>query len=118
MPMFKVALHRPIRKSRNGMPEPNPFLAALPAPGRKSNWIVREWTFEAKDEAEVRQLLGEAYGAGVENVRDFSLRSIERVDVDAKPQALCSDCPPPGYPTDETRCDSCPRRTIDTGDGK
>ncbi len=23
---------------------------------------------------------------------------------------LCSDCPPPDYPTDETRCDSCPRR--------
>ncbi len=22
---------------------------------------------------------------------------------------LCSDCPPVGYPTDETRCDSCPR---------
>ncbi len=22
---------------------------------------------------------------------------------------LCSDCPPAGYPTDETRCDACPR---------
>lgn len=23
---------------------------------------------------------------------------------------LCSDCPPVGYPTDRTRCDTCPRR--------
>lgn len=23
---------------------------------------------------------------------------------------LCSDCPPVGYPTDETRCEPCPRR--------
>lgn len=22
---------------------------------------------------------------------------------------LCSDCPPVDYPTDETRCDACPR---------
>lgn len=77
--MFKVELHRPVRKNYHGMPEPNPFLATLPAPGRKSNWIVRQWTFEAKDEAEVKKLLGEAYGAGIEGVRGFSLRSIERV---------------------------------------
>jgi len=25
--------------------------------------------------------------------------------------ALCSDCPPVGYPTDITRCDECPRKT-------
>ena len=24
---------------------------------------------------------------------------------------LCGDCPPVGYPTDETRCDECPRIT-------
>jgi hypothetical protein len=23
---------------------------------------------------------------------------------------LCEDCPPVGYPTDETRCTPCPRR--------
>ncbi len=23
--------------------------------------------------------------------------------------ALCSDCPPAGYPTNKTRCHSCPR---------
>lgn len=79
MPQFKVTLHRPMRKNYHGMPEPNPFLASLPAPGRKSTWILREWTFEAKDEAEVRRLLGEAYGTGIENVREFSLRSIERL---------------------------------------
>lgn len=27
----------------------------------------------------------------------------------SKPGALCSDCPPDGYPTDKTRCDACPR---------
>src|SRR6185437_3679480 len=26
------------------------------------------------------------------------------------PSALCSDCPPVGYPTDRTRCTECPRR--------
>jgi hypothetical protein len=26
------------------------------------------------------------------------------------PQELCEDCPPVGYPTDETRCIPCPRR--------
>lgn len=25
-------------------------------------------------------------------------------------EALCSDCPPIGYPTDRTRCAECPRR--------
>jgi hypothetical protein len=28
--------------------------------------------------------------------------------------ALCSDCPPTGYPTDETRCSPCPRRQPST----
>lgn len=28
--------------------------------------------------------------------------------------ALCSDCPPVGYPTDETRCNPCPRRSPET----
>lgn len=26
-------------------------------------------------------------------------------------EALCSDCPPVGYPTDKTRCAECPRHT-------
>src|SRR5690606_27401303 len=25
---------------------------------------------------------------------------------------LCADCPPPDYPTDETRCAPCPRRSV------
>jgi hypothetical protein len=25
-------------------------------------------------------------------------------------ESLCEDCPPVGYPTDETRCTPCPRR--------
>lgn len=28
-------------------------------------------------------------------------------------RALCSDCPPNGYPTDTTRCRDCPRRTAE-----
>ena len=24
---------------------------------------------------------------------------------------VCSDCPPAGYPTDETRCAACPKKT-------
>lgn len=28
-----------------------------------------------------------------------------------EPAKLCSDCPPENYPTDKTRCLSCPRRT-------
>lgn len=31
--------------------------------------------------------------------------------------ALCSDCPPIGYPTDKTRCAECPRRTDCHGTG-
>jgi hypothetical protein len=27
---------------------------------------------------------------------------------------LCEDCPPPGYPTDKTRCAECPRRAHPT----
>lgn len=29
----------------------------------------------------------------------------------------CDDCPPIGYPTDETRCTECPRAATETGDG-
>lgn len=27
-----------------------------------------------------------------------------------KPEELCSDCPPPSYPHNRTRCTTCPRR--------
>ena len=34
-----------------------------------------------------------------------------RAELRAKAEAaLCSDCPPLGYPTDKTRCLPCPRR--------
>lgn len=34
------------------------------------------------------------------------------VDHEGKPvHALCDDCPPPRYPSNKTRCASCPRRT-------
>lgn len=34
----------------------------------------------------------------------------------ASPSDLCSDCPPPGYPTDATRCEPCPRRSTIEGE--
>jgi hypothetical protein len=82
MPQFKVTLHRRVRENYSGLPEPNPFLASIPAPGRTHQMILREWTFEAKNETEVRKLLNNAYGAGIPNVQGFSLRSIERLSND------------------------------------
>lgn len=35
------------------------------------------------------------------------------IDKEEARVTLCSDCPPIGYPTDETRCRECPRRTSD-----
>src|SRR5690606_16794239 len=34
-----------------------------------------------------------------------------RYDAASAP-VLCADCPPPDYPTDETRCAPCPRRSV------
>ncbi len=34
-----------------------------------------------------------------------------------KHKCICSDCPPVGYPTDETRCRSCPRLSLDLDGG-
>jgi hypothetical protein len=36
-------------------------------------------------------------------------RAEDEAGVVDPPDALCEDCPPVGYPTDETRCDECPR---------
>lgn len=78
MPRFKVSLHRRIRRYATG-PEPNPFLAPIPAPGKTHSMLVREWEFDASDDDEVRRLLQEARDAGFGNVIGFSLRSIERI---------------------------------------
>jgi hypothetical protein len=40
----------------------------------------------------------------------MSVRSILSVGI--AELALCEDCPPVGYPTDDTRCEPCPRRTV------
>jgi hypothetical protein len=34
----------------------------------------------------------------------------QREPAEGAGEALCEDCPPVGYPTDETRCAPCPRR--------
>jgi hypothetical protein len=59
------------------MPDPNPFLAPMPEPGKTVQMSVREWEFEAKDEAEVRRLLREA--ENFPTVRGYTLRSIEQL---------------------------------------
>jgi hypothetical protein len=87
MPRFKVSLHRRIRDNYSGMPEPNPFLAPIPAPGITHPMSVREWEVEAKDEAEVRRLLKRAREMLIPSVHDYSLRSIERLPETVKPSA-------------------------------
>lgn len=32
-----------------------------------------------------------------------------RLEPRIRPSTTCSDCPPPGYPTNKTRCAECPR---------
>lgn len=51
------------------------------------------------------------YTAG-ERDADYTLGIIDygfRILSQAKDE-LCDDCPPKGYPTDKTRCKTCPRR--------
>lgn len=79
MAKFRVELHRRMRDDYSGMPDPNPFLRAMPSDGANVNMAVRSWEFEASDEAEVRRLLREAYAADVPGVQGFTLRSIERI---------------------------------------
>lgn len=76
---FKVCLHRRISDSYKSMPDPNPFLAPIGADGKTVSMSVREWEFDAEDEADVRRLLDEAYDAQVPGVIGYTLRSIERV---------------------------------------
>lgn len=54
-------------------------------------------------------------GAQKDRFRAFAKAALSTLPTaDAGPVAeevvACSDCPPKGYPTDETRCDPCPRR--------
>lgn len=76
MPRFTVTLQRRLRDNYN-RPEPNPFLAPLPHPDKKCEMSIRTWSFEAKDEAECRRLLDEAYAAGIPGVQGYTLRSID-----------------------------------------
>jgi hypothetical protein len=45
----------------------------------------------------------------------YTLRRFDMIDAEKfnrlhAEQNLCADCPPVGYPTDKTRCTSCPHR--------
>jgi hypothetical protein len=41
-----------------------------------------------------------------------NLPLLDKMERDARQAKLCSDCPPPDYPTDKTRCLPCPRRSL------
>jgi hypothetical protein len=38
-----------------------------------------------------------------------------RAELDSRKPAVCEDCPPTDYPTNETRCAPCPRRKPEPG---
>lgn len=74
---FRVSLHRrifaPSERNRN------PFLAGIPHDRVTHEMSVRTWTFEARDEKHVRELLAEAQDARHINVAGYTIRSIERM---------------------------------------
>lgn len=77
MPIFKVTLERRIAKRD----EPtNPFTPIHISMNARSEYSLRSWEFEAKDEREARKLLDEAYEQKIPNVMGYRLRSIERVE--------------------------------------
>jgi len=39
-----------------------------------------------------------------------AVKAIELLARAKHPDAMCGDCPPIGYPTDKTRCNTCPRK--------
>lgn len=77
VPKFRVELQR---RNRSYDPNPyrNPFLMNINHLPR-INVTVREWEFEAADEAHVLRLFNEAVEQGLENVRGFEVRSITPV---------------------------------------
>ncbi len=72
------------------------------------------WTGKSGHEYEDASYVLEKTQTIIEIV-DTALATAKAVDTKrapAKPdgiEGLCGDCPPVGYPTDETRCDPCPR---------
>jgi hypothetical protein len=44
----------------------------------------------------------------------YYIARIKAIEIE-RDRLLCSDCPPIGYPTDETRCSACPRRSDSEG---
>jgi hypothetical protein len=78
MPQFRVALER-LARTEDG--PRNPFLISdIFSPRWRRSVLVREWVMDADDEAHVRRLLDEARAMDVPGVREFNLRSIERIE--------------------------------------
>lgn len=81
MPIFKVRVQKCLGVNSQRYPFFNPFLVRdvfaenLP----KVRYNVREWEFEAANEAEVRSLFEEAKRLGVNNVAGYELCLIEEV---------------------------------------
>lgn len=83
MPQFKVILtKREYRGGYNRSPYFNPFCQRISDTNQLSNWVTieREWTFEADDEAHVRQLHQEALDMKIEAVIGFELTHIVKLD--------------------------------------
>ena|ERR1700679_3066532 len=77
------------------------FLAAAGKTQRWGVWSVNPLIQEAGQETNLVWLRRE-----MADIR----QALDRLD-DAIAPLLCEGCPPIGYPTDETRCTPCPRRS-------
>jgi hypothetical protein len=86
-------LHGPTDPARNS--------SAMIAVAIAAEAVIRERNLRAFDGGELTTKISEAK---------------EREEMSEK--SLCGDCPPIGYPTDETRCAPCPRRDLDGGERK
>lgn len=73
MAKFKVQLQRTVDGIRN------PFRCLHIGRHEAVRVNVREWEFEAKDEAHVRKFYNEAVAQDLDNVRGYHIRSIEKI---------------------------------------
>lgn len=73
-------------------------------------------TKPAIDERALDAATEKVEGAVLDLYRAFGGQSVTRIAVEAYlavvPDSRCEDCPPIGYPTDETRCTPCDRRAL------
>lgn len=69
---------------------------------------------DAFDQLRGELLVAKATTTRTGEMLDKALATLRNKHRDPCPEAsvvLCDDCPPTGYPTDDTRCEECPRRS-------